>query len=96
MSDSNFEDVFGGMISALQARVPLHAVILFGSHARGQAGPYSDYDIVIIADFEEKYLDRGRWVVQLAPPVPIDIFCYTPAEFEKMFNTYRLTAIDAI
>jgi predicted nucleotidyltransferase len=30
--------------------VPDARVLLFGSHARGQAGPESDYDILIITD----------------------------------------------
>jgi hypothetical protein len=34
-------------------------------------------------------------VIQLAPFVSIDLFCYTPDEFETMFATYRLTPIDA-
>lgn len=30
--------------------LPAAQVLLFGSHARGQAGPDSDYDILIITD----------------------------------------------
>jgi predicted nucleotidyltransferase len=30
--------------------IPGAQVLLFGSHARGQAGPESDYDILIITD----------------------------------------------
>jgi len=88
--------IFKNMISQLKKRVPLKSVILFGSQARGEALPESDYDVVIIAEFEEKYLDRGEWVVQLAPDVATDIFCYTPDEFETLFAQYNLTALDAI
>ncbi|MBD3215566.1 MAG: hypothetical protein GF311_23350 [Candidatus Lokiarchaeota archaeon] len=28
--------------------------------------------------------------------VPIDLFCYSPEEFNMLFNRYNLTAIDAI
>lgn len=33
-----------------RATIPDAQVLLFGSHARGQAGPDSDYDILIIVD----------------------------------------------
>ncbi|MHA1697791.1 MAG: hypothetical protein ACTSWN_03010, partial [Promethearchaeota archaeon] len=30
------------------------------------------------------------------PYIALDIFCYTPAEFDEMFNQYNLTAINAV
>lgn len=88
--------LFRDFIDAVSRRVSLHTVILFGSRARGTAGPWSDYDLVVVADFQESFMDRGRWVVQLGPRVPMDVFCYTPGEFERMFASFNLTAIDAI
>jgi predicted nucleotidyltransferase len=88
--------LFFDMIKKIRKRVSLYAFIVFGSQARGNALPYSDYDIVIIANFKEKYLDRSKWLVQIAPAIPIDIFCYTPSEFDMLFNQYNLTAINAI
>jgi len=84
------------MIRGISQRIRLDAVILFGSRARGDATLQSDYDIVVIGDFHEQFLDRLEWVLDYTPHVPTDVFCYTPAEFEKMFSTYRLTAIDAV
>lgn len=84
------------MIEKVEERIDLIAFIVFGSRAKGNALPYSDYDIVIIGDFEEKYLNRSKWIVHLAPEVPIDLFCYTPTEFENLFDQYNITAIDAI
>lgn len=95
-NDSKFKELFHDMIEQIQKKVPLKAVILFGSHAKGDAHQFSDYDLVIIADFQESYLNRALWVVHLAPEVSVDVFCYTPAEFETLFNSYNLTAIDAI
>ena len=40
------------------------AVILFGSHARGEAGPDSDYDLLVILDDDappEKRTLRAGW-----------------------------------
>ena len=88
--------LFDDMIREVKKRTVLEAVILFGSRARGTPNKYSDYDLVFIGDFKEKYADRRDWVRKLAPLVSMDLFCYTVREFEQMFNSYRLTAIDAI
>jgi predicted nucleotidyltransferase len=88
--------LFSDMIQAVQKRTDLKAVILFGSRARGTPNKYSDYDLVLIGDFKEKFAERRDWVRKLAPLVSMDLFCYTPREFEQMFHSYRLTAIDAI
>ncbi len=50
-SKATFLAIFGDMITRINDRVSLKAVILFGSHARGTAYKFSDYDLVIIADF---------------------------------------------
>ncbi len=84
------------MIRGIQKSVRLYAVILFGSRARGSANKYSDYDILIVADFKDEYWDRSLWVVAFTPDVSVDLFCYTPAEFDQMFRKYRLTPIDAV
>lgn len=44
------------------AAPPGSRVILFGSHARGQAGPHSDLDFLVI---EPEVDDRGRESVRL-------------------------------
>ncbi len=90
------QELFYEMIEKIKQRVTVKAVILFGSRARGDAHPHSDYDLVIIADFQEGYLQRLKWVIHLAPFISLNIFCYTPDEFENMFNSYHLTAIDSI
>ena len=95
-SKAKFLKIFGKLIDEIKKRVPLKGVILFGSYARGTAHKFSDYDLVIIADFQEEYFDRSAWITEIAPFVSIDLFCYTPEEFEVLFSSYNLTAIDAI
>lgn len=95
-SKATFLTMFGEMIEDIKEHVPLKAVILFGSHARGTAHKYSDFDILIIADFQEDYFDRSVWISEYTPFVSIDLFCYTPEEFERLFSSFGLTAIDAI
>jgi len=92
---AEFLDLFGPMIEKLKDRVPLHAVILFGSRARGDAHKYSDYDLLIIGDFKESFRKRWDWVIRLTPDVSTDLFCLTPREFSDLFDDFNITAIDA-
>jgi len=60
-------------------------IILFGSHARGLADPYSDIDLVIIKKTKKLFLDRIKDVIKIIKPnFAIDILVYTPEEFQKM------------
>lgn len=72
------------LISALRAYDPKQ-VILFGSHAHSAADGYSDLDIAIIKETDERFLDRLGAVLDLLPPVgAVDVLVYTPAEFAEM------------
>lgn len=61
-------------------------IILFGSSVRGDSDSYSDLDVVIIKKTNKPFLERlveaGRFV--RAEVLPLDIFVYTPEEFERM------------
>lgn len=63
-------------------------IILFGSHARGTAGEYSDIDLVIISkDFEDMGFKQrcevlGRAIAEIMEP--IEPLAYTPEEFENI------------
>jgi predicted nucleotidyltransferase len=59
-------------------------IVLFGSRARGNAGPDSDVDLVLVKDSDEpphrRVLPAYRAVIGLG--VPKDILWRTPAEVE--------------
>jgi len=59
-------------------------VILFGSHARGEAGPDSDVDLLVIMPVEgsrrEKAIEIGVALHDIR--VPKDIIVTTPEDFE--------------
>jgi len=61
--------------------------ILFGSYARGEMDKYSDIDLVIVQDTNERYVKR---IVEFQSfcdlPVQVDIFVYTPSEFDYMIK----------
>jgi predicted nucleotidyltransferase len=60
-------------------------VILFGSHARGEASENSDVDLMIIAESDLPRFKRSREIYQLFKPYPfsMDLLVYTPEEVRK-------------
>ena len=52
-------------VDRLRSRYRLHAVVLFGSRARGDWGPWSDYDLLVVADFDAPYLERIGEIMEL-------------------------------
>ena len=60
-------------------------VILFGSHARGQADENSDVDLFIIARSNLPRFKRSRELYKLFRPYPfgMDLLVYTPEEVER-------------
>jgi len=57
----------------------------FGSYARGDWGPGSDLDVImIVRDSEESFERRAaRWdTTEL--PVPVELLVYTQAEWERL------------
>jgi uncharacterized protein len=47
-------------LEAMDRVMPMRAVYLFGSHARGEAGPDSDVDLCIVTDGAERQLEAAR------------------------------------
>jgi len=72
------------IVSALKEYDP-ERIIVFGSHARGEADEHSDLDIVIIKETKERFLDRLKTVYELVQPTfALDVLVYTPGEFAEM------------
>lgn len=57
-------------------------IVVFGSVARGAAGPDSDLDLLIEMDSDLRPIERGIEIRRVLRDVrfPMDIFVYTPAE----------------
>ena len=73
----------------LQEEIGACRVLLYGSHARGQANPQSDYDLIIVAPafreidrFHRSIGLRQLWY-DVGGDAPMDILCMTPEEFEQ-------------
>jgi len=72
-------------------------VILFGSHARGDAGPDSDLDFLVI---EPKVTDHRAEMVRLhhvvhALRLPVDVLVVSEAVFEEWRDTPGTVLYDA-
>ena len=58
-------------------------IILFGSYARGDAGPDSDVDLLVVMDGEDSKMENA-WEVRSSLdtfPVPVDVVVTSPQEF---------------
>ncbi|MBI5036391.1 nucleotidyltransferase domain-containing protein [Candidatus Micrarchaeota archaeon] len=67
----------------LSGRNKVEKIILFGSFARGDFSEASDIDLLVIGDFRERFLERGIGFEE-ATSLPVETFCYTREEFERM------------
>ena len=77
--------------SRIKQKDPKAKVILFGSHARGQANDESDWDILILIDtpkknrtIEEKYRDE-MFKLELELGEAISTFIYSKNDWETRF-----------
>lgn len=71
---------------------------LFGSHARGTADAHGDIDVIIVAPTDLVPVERFRDYLPaiLAAGVGVDLFVYTPEEFEQMKAEERLFLMHAL
>jgi predicted nucleotidyltransferase len=71
---------------------------LFGSWARGEADPWSDIDVIVVAPTEREPVERFRdYLTAIAGAgVGVDLFVYTPEEFEALLEEERPFLIHAL
>lgn len=72
-------------------------IVLFGSMARGDWGPGSDYDLLIGLRGE----DNRRWVdrvyeFSLIAPGRVEIFPYSREEWQRMFASFHPLLLEAL
>lgn len=71
------------MVKRIVKKFRPEKIILFGSQARGDAGPDSDVDLLVVMDFQGSKLDK---MVELRGTlhgiaVPVDILITRPEDF---------------
>ena len=71
------------MVKRIVKRFHPEQVILFGSHARGDAGPDSDIDLLVVMAVEGSVREKRLEIALALPdlPIPVDVVLTTPAEF---------------
>jgi predicted nucleotidyltransferase len=73
------------MVRRIVARFAPERIVLFGSHARGDAGPESDVDLLVVMEVEgsrrRKTAEVRRALSGLG--VPKDLVVVTPEQFER-------------
>jgi len=84
MKKSRLERIIDQMVLRIVERFDPERIILFGSAGRGEAGPDSDVDLLVVMPIQgsrrEKAVEIGVAVNDI--PVPKDIFVTTPEDFE--------------
>ena len=80
------QDRITQLVLALKAYNP-ERIILFGSGARGDTDEYSDLDIAIIKETDERFLDRLETVCDLLPPVGADLALTRTMETLRVVHT---------
>ncbi len=73
----------GRIVKRIVKKFHPEQVILFGSHARGEAGPDSDVDLLIVMDFEGDVRDKWLEIRQALRdiPVAVDAIVTRPKDF---------------
>ncbi len=86
--DKRTTKIVKSFVKTIKKEIPLSKIIFFGSGVKGTAGKNSDYDFIIISkDFKNSNFEERSakvYFLKRKIPVPMDILCYTPEEFEKL------------
>ncbi len=79
----------------LKKALPVSAVYLYGSFAKGEIHEGSDIDLLIIGEFKDRPFDRIGKVLDLTD-LPIEPIVYTPKEFERLKKDKDPFIMDAL
>lgn len=97
MKDQTFDRDLKNLVKDIKEIYDPICIILFGSRARKNYHSRSDIDVIVVADFSRKFIDRGDPVrYRYEGNFPLDLFCYTPEEFEQMFFKGIVSILDSI
>ena len=79
----NVQTYINRMVKRIVKKFNPEKIILFGSHARGDAGPDSDVDLLIVMPVEESVVEQRLDIREALHdiPVPVDIIVTTPEDF---------------
>ena len=85
--DQELRDTLRNITERLKREYQAEKVILFGSHARGEAGEDSDIDLLVIARTNERFFERmatvRRIIRDLRKGLPVSPIVLTSGEVKK-------------
>jgi predicted nucleotidyltransferase len=81
-------EILDELVARIRNAVQPERIVLFGSHARGTAGPESDFDILVIAPSSLPRWRRTVPLYRLLAGIGIskDLIWWTPEEVEEWRN----------
>jgi predicted nucleotidyltransferase len=84
-------DAFMDALLPLLQRQRAQAAYLIGSRARGTADEHSDIDVIIVAESQRPEVERFKDYLPaiVASRVGVDMWVYTPEEFERLRDEER-------
>jgi uncharacterized protein len=75
------------IVEILKKEYAPEEIVLFGSVATGRIHAWSDIDLLIVKETDKRPIDRCVEVCRIAKPkVGIDVFVYTPSEYEMLLK----------
>ncbi|MGQ0812327.1 MAG: nucleotidyltransferase family protein [Nitrospiraceae bacterium] len=79
------EETIREMVRRIAAQFRPEKIILFGSHARGEAGPDSDVDLLVVMSVEGSKRQKASEIdmALFGIDVPVDVIVVRPEELER-------------
>ena len=82
-----FPSILDEVVSRLAKGLQAERIYLFGSQASGQAGPGSDYDLLVVvprSDLPRHQREAFSYDLLWGLTVPVDVIVLTRAEFQRL------------
>lgn len=88
MTDRELQDVLQQIVERIVRRFGPERIVLFGSCARGMAGPDSDVDLLVVMNVVGSKRQAATEIDLLMQgiPIPTDILVVTPDDVERCRN----------
>ena len=85
--EKSLQEELGRIVKVIETEYAPEKIVLFGSLAQDQVHEWSDIDLLIIKSTNKRPIERTMELVGLIKPkVGIDLFIYTPEEYDLLLT----------